>query len=131
MSSDKSPGDASCQTAEDDDSVLSAESLLPSSERRSHRRVKVAVPAEIVLNEHATPAALLSISLGGAALRAEIDCPIGQRLTLRFRLPDRGWVDFSGELVRISARSIGVRFLALDRVSFDALVKLLDREETP
>ena len=102
---------------------------VPSSERRSHRRVKVAVPAEIVVGETSSPAALLSISLGGAALRAEIECPIGQRLILRFRLPDRGWVDFSAELVRTSARSVGVRFVALDRVSFDALVNLLDRDD--
>lgn len=101
---------------------------VPSSERRSHRRVKVAVPAEILVGEASSPAALLSISFGGAALRAEIDCPIGQRLVLRFRLPD-GWVDFSAELVRRSARSVGVRFLALDRPSFDAVVQLLDRAE--
>jgi hypothetical protein len=102
---------------------------IPSSERRSHRRVRVAVPAEILIGERSWPAALLSISLGGAALRAEIDCPVGGRLILRFRLPDRGWVDFTAELVRVSARSIGVRFLALDRVSFDALVKLLERDD--
>jgi hypothetical protein len=92
--------------------------------------VKVAVPAEILVGEQSSPAALLSISLGGAALRSEIDVPVGQRLVLRFRLPDRGWVDFSAELVRVSARSIGVRFLALDRVSFDALVKLLERDDS-
>jgi hypothetical protein len=82
-----------------------------------------------MLNEQPIPAALLSISLGGAALRAEVDCAVGQRLTLRFRLPERGWIEFAAELVRVSARSIGVRFLAFDRVSFDALVKLLEREE--
>jgi len=104
---------------------------LPNSERRSHRRVKVAVPAEIVVGEqHAVPAALLSISLGGAALRAELQCPVGQHLVLRFRLPDRGWIDFTAELVRVSPRSIGVRFLAFDRVSFDALMKLLEREDS-
>jgi hypothetical protein len=103
---------------------------VPASERRSHRRVKVAVPAEIVVGEHAIPAALLSISLGGAALRAELECTVGQRLSLRFRLPDRGWIDFSAELVRVSPRSIGVRFLALDRASFEALMKLLDRNDT-
>jgi hypothetical protein len=89
--------------------------------------VKVAVPAEILVGDTPVPAALLSISLGGAALRAQVECPIGQRLILRFRLPDRGWIEFMAELVRISARSIGVRFLELDRSSFDALVKLLER----
>ena len=104
---------------------------LPISERRSHRRVKVVVPAEIVVPEQpAAPAALLSLSLGGAAMRAEIDCPVGQHLIVRFRLPDRGWVDFTAELVRVSSRSIGVRFLAFDRVSFDALMKLLERNES-
>jgi hypothetical protein len=104
---------------------------LPISERRSHRRVKVVVPAEIVVgSQPATPAALLSLSLGGAAMRAEIDCAVGQPLTVRFRLPDRGWVDFTAELVRVSTRSIGVRFLAFDRVSFDALMKLLERNES-
>ena len=105
------------------------ESLPASSERRSHRRVKVVVPAEILLGNDAVPAGLLSVSLGGAALRAQLDCPIGQRLVLRFRLPDRGWIDFSAELVRVSERSVGVRFLALDRTSFDALMALLERHE--
>lgn len=106
----------------------SPDSIIP-SERRSHRRIKVAVPAEIMVGEHAVPAALLSLSLGGAALRAEVDGAIGERLTLRFRLPDRGWVDFAAELVRRSPRSVGVRFLEFDRVSFDALVKLLERDD--
>lgn len=104
------------------------ESLPAASERRSHRRVKVVVPAEILLGEEAIPAGLLSVSLGGAALRAQLDCPVGQRLVLRFRLPDRGWIDFSAELVRVSERSVGVRFLALDRASFDALMALLERQ---
>ncbi len=104
------------------------ESLPASSERRSHRRVKVVVPAEILMGGDAIPAGLLSVSLGGAALRAQLDCPVGQRFVLRFRLPDRGWIDFSAEVVRISERSVGVRFLALDRASFDALMALLDQK---
>jgi len=104
------------------------ESLPATSERRSHRRVKVVVPAEIRIGDDEFPAGLLSVSLGGAALRAQLDCPIGQRLVLRFRLPDRGWIDFSAELVRVSERSVGVRFLALDRASFDALMALLERQ---
>lgn len=99
----------------------------PESERRSHRRIALAVPAEIVVGDEApTPAALLSLSLGGAALRAEVNVEHRARVTVRFRVIDRGWVDIKGEVVRAAKSSIGVRFLALDPNAFSALLSLLD-----
>jgi hypothetical protein len=101
----------------------------PEAERRHHSRIELAVPAEVASQGALVPAALCSASLGGAAIRAELDCGVGERVTVRFRAPRHGWVSIEGEIVRKEPGALFVRFLALRPDAFAALLSLRDHAE--
>ncbi|HYO92977.1 MAG TPA: PilZ domain-containing protein [Polyangiaceae bacterium] len=97
------------------------------AERRAHHRLVLTTPAEVIVGGEPYPAALVSLSLGGAALRVDVECQTGQLVEVRLRLPQSGWIGVRAEVVRVAARALGVRFLALDPVSLGALAALLGR----
>ena len=64
--------------------------------------------------------------MGGAAVRTEAQVAIGALVQLELSLGlDRGTVTVPCEVVRAASGEVGVRFLALERASLEAILSLL------
>jgi c-di-GMP-binding flagellar brake protein YcgR len=95
-------------------------------ERRLHHRVLVGAPAWLVLDEQRYDAECVDVSMGGAAVRSQAAIPMGRVVSFELSLGmDRGSIAIRCEVVRASAGELGLRFLALDRASLEAIVSLL------
>jgi len=68
----------------------------------------------------------VDVSMGGAAVRTEAKVATGAIVDLELSLGlDRGTVSIQCEVVRVTSNEVGVRFLALDRASLEAILALL------
>jgi hypothetical protein len=95
-------------------------------ERRIHHRVLAGAAAWLIIGEARYPAECVNISMGGAALRT--DAPVSTGSILHFELSlglDRGSVSIQCEVVRAAKTDVGLRFMALDRASLEAILALL------
>jgi hypothetical protein len=96
-------------------------------ERRNHHRVLVGAPAWLLVDDDERYGAeCVDVSMGGAAVRSEAAIRTGS--VVRFELAlgkDRGSVSIQCEVVRASDAQLGLRFLALDRASLEAILSLL------
>ena len=95
-------------------------------ERRIHHRVLVGASAWLVVNDDRYSAECVNVSMGGAAVRSEAHIKTGN--VVRFELAlgrDHGSVSIQCEVVRASNAELGLRFLALDRASLEAILSLL------
>lgn len=95
-------------------------------ERRIHHRVLVGAAAWLLLDEERHVAECVNISMGGAALRTDARPPTGT--VVRFELSlglDRGSVVIQCEVARNTGVELGLRFMALDRPSLEAILSLL------
>jgi len=95
-------------------------------ERRIHHRALVGASAWLLIEEQRFAAECVNVSLGGAAVLAQARIPTGSRVAFELSLgTDRGSVVIRCEVVRSSKTQLGLRFLALDRRSLEALLSLL------
>lgn len=95
-------------------------------ERRAHRRVLVGAPAWLLVGDERYPAECIDVSMGGAAVKTEASIASGSLLRLQLALgTDRGSVSIQCEAVRLGQAQLGLRFLALDRPSLEAVLSLL------
>jgi hypothetical protein len=95
-------------------------------ERRMHHRVLVGAPAWLLVDDQRLDAECVNVSMGGAAVKCDQALHTGS--TLRFELSlglDRGSISIRCEVVRASKAEVGLRFLALDRASLEAILSLL------
>jgi hypothetical protein len=95
-------------------------------ERRLHHRVLVGAPAWLLIDGQRFDAECVNVSMGGAAVRTPATLHTGS--LLRFELSrglDRGSVSIQCEVVRVSGAEVGLRFIALDRASLEAILTLL------
>jgi hypothetical protein len=95
-------------------------------ERRLHHRVLSGAAAWLVTESERHGAECVNVSMGGAAVKTDARYPTGT--VLRFELSmgmDRNSVSSSCEVVRITGKELGLRFLALDRGSLEAILSLL------
>jgi hypothetical protein len=95
-------------------------------ERRIHHRGLVGGAAWLLVGEERFDAECVNISMGGAAIVTRAQPHTGA--VVRFELSlglDRGWVAIQAEVVRSSETELGLRFLALDRASLEAILSLL------
>jgi len=95
-------------------------------ERRLHHRVLVGAPAWLLVDEQRIAAECVNVSMGGASLLTQ--APLHTGNTVRFELAlgtDRGSVSIQCEVVRVTPGEAGLRFLALDRASLEAILSLL------
>lgn len=69
------------------------------------------------------------ISRSGEFFRCREAAPVGARLALEFSviIDDIAMIRGRGEVVRVTSRSMAVRFLELDSASEDVLARLLAR----
>jgi hypothetical protein len=105
-------------------SSLDASGRAP--ERRIHHRVLVGASAWIIVDDERFSAECVNISMGGAAVRTE--APLRTGTIVRFELSlglDRGSVAIQCEVARASQAELGLRFMALDRASLEAILSLL------
>jgi c-di-GMP-binding flagellar brake protein YcgR len=95
-------------------------------ERRIHHRVLVGAAAWLLVDEERFDAECVDVSMGGAAVRTEAGVSTGTVVAFELSLGmDRGSVVIQCEVVRASRTELGVRFLALDRASLEAILSLL------
>ena len=95
-------------------------------ERRLHHRVLVGAAAWLVVDAERYDAECVDVSMGGAAVRTQANVRTGSVVTFELsRGLDRGSVAIRCEVVRASQAELGLRFLALDRPSLEALLSLL------
>jgi hypothetical protein len=89
--------------------------------------VPVVTTAALVLEDGQRYAArCLNVSMGGAAVQAQVRTSTGQLVRLELTLtPERSAISIPCEIVRAADSEVGLRFLALDRVSLEAILALL------
>jgi c-di-GMP-binding flagellar brake protein YcgR len=95
-------------------------------ERRIHHRVLVGAAAWLVTEEERYSAECVNVSMGGAAVNTDARIRTGS--VVRFELSlglDHRSVAIQCEVVRSSQTELGLRFLALDRASLEAVLSLL------
>jgi PilZ domain len=95
-------------------------------ERRIHHRVLVGAAAWLLIDDERFSAECVNVSMGGAAIRTDAHVATGS--VIRFELSlgmDGGSVAIQCEVVRASKAELGLRFMALDRVSLEAILSLL------
>ena len=95
-------------------------------ERRIHHRVLVGAAAWLVTEDDRHSAECVNVSMGGAAVRTDARLLTGQ--VMRFELSlglDHRSVSIPCEVVRSAQAELGLRFLALDRASLEAVLSLL------
>ncbi len=95
-------------------------------ERRHHHRALVGASAWLLVAEDRYDAECVNVSMGGAAVRSTAALPVGTPLRFELSLGnDRGSVGIDAEIVRAGEAELGLRFLALDRASMEALLLLV------
>jgi hypothetical protein len=95
-------------------------------ERRIHHRVLVGASAWLIVDEARFSAECVNVSMGGAAVRTQAKVATGSVVAFELSLGnDRGSVVIQCEVVRASNAELGLRFLALDRASLEAILSLL------
>ena len=95
-------------------------------ERRNHHRVLVGAAAWLVTEDERYGAECVNVSMGGAAVKTDARIRTGH--VVRFELSlglDHRTVAIQCEVVRSSQAELGLRFLALDRASLEAVLSLL------
>lgn len=95
-------------------------------ERRIHHRVLVGAAGWLLVDGERFDAECVDVSMGGAAVRTSAAVHPGG--VVRFELSlglDHGAVSIQCEVVRTTPTDVGLRFLALDRLSLEAIVSLL------
>jgi hypothetical protein len=95
-------------------------------ERRIHHRVLVGAAGWLLLGGERFDAECVDVSMGGAAVRTSAAVHTGR--IVRFELSlglDHGAISIQCEVVRAGPTDVGLRFLALDRRSLEAIVSLL------
>jgi PilZ domain len=76
----------------------------------------------------------LNVSVGGMALELEChpsDVAVGDRVTVRLDLGGGAFALTTGEVMRVTPREIGLRFVALDRSSLMALLACVATDGRP
>jgi hypothetical protein len=95
-------------------------------ERRLHHRVLVGAPAWLLVNDGRHDAECVDVSMGGAAVLSQARVATGRVVTLELSLGlDRDSIAIQCEVVRSSDGAVGLRFMALDRRSLEAIVSLI------
>lgn len=95
-------------------------------ERRLHHRVLVGAPAWLLVNDERHDAECVDVSMGGAAVLSQCRLRTGRIVTFELSLGmDRDSIAIQCEVVRAGDGSLGLRFLALDRRSLEAIVSLI------
>jgi hypothetical protein len=95
-------------------------------ERRNHHRVLVGAAAWLVTETERYSAECVNVSMGGAAVATSARIPTGTVISFELSLGrDRHSVTIRCEVVRASQAELGLRFLALDRASLEAVLSLL------
>jgi len=95
-------------------------------ERRNHHRVLVGASAWLIVDEARFSAECVNVSMGGAAVRTDAQVRTGSVVNFELSLgTDRGSIVIQCEVVRASKAELGLRFLALDRASLEAILSLL------
>jgi hypothetical protein len=95
-------------------------------ERRMHHRVLVGASAWLSVDDARFSAECVDVSLGGAAIRTEATVGTGTLVSFELSLGmDRGSITIQCEVARASRAELGLRFLALDRPSLEAILSLL------
>jgi hypothetical protein len=95
-------------------------------ERRIHHRVLVGAAAWLLADEQRLSAECVNISMGGAAVRTTAQIKTGSVVRLELSLGmDRGSIAIQCEVARSSQTELGLRFMALDRASLEAILSLL------
>ncbi len=95
-------------------------------ERRIHHRVLVGAAAWVIVDDKRFSAECVNVSMGGAAVKTDVHIATGN--VIRFELSlglDGRSVSIQCEVVRASKAEVGLRFMALDRASLEAIVSLL------
>lgn len=96
------------------------------SERRVHHRVPIGTTASIIVDDHRSPAECSNVSMGGAAVRTTARAATGSVVRLELALgTDAHSVSITCEVVRATNNELGLRFMALDRTSLEAILSLL------
>ena len=94
-------------------------------ERRFHRRTLVGAAAWLLIDDERRSAECVDVSMGGAQVRTAAQLATGMLVRLELALGlDRGSVSIQCEVVRCSGDHVGLRFLALDRASLEAILSL-------
>ncbi len=94
-------------------------------ERRFHRRTLVGAAAWLVIDDERRSAECVDVSMGGAQVRTAAKLNTGALVRLELALGlDRGSVSIQCEVVRRAGEQVGLRFLALDRQSLEAILSL-------
>jgi c-di-GMP-binding flagellar brake protein YcgR len=95
-------------------------------ERRNHHRVLVGAPAWLLVDDERVSAECVDVSMGGAAVTTDANVATGTVTRLELALGmDHGSISIQCEVVRRSGTQVGLRFLALDRPSLEAILSLL------
>jgi hypothetical protein len=107
-----------------------------SVERRVHRRVRLERDVTVELENARFTGRSINVSVGGMALELACDpraIAAGDRVTVRLDLGSGAFALTTGEVMRVTAREIGLRFVALDRTSLLALLSCVgsDTREKP
>jgi len=88
--------------------------------------VLVGAAAWLVVADERFAAECVNVSMGGAAVRTAALLHTGDVLWFELSLGmDRGSVSIQCEVVRVTPGEAGLRFIALDRASLEAILSLL------
>jgi PilZ domain len=95
-------------------------------ERRHHHRALVGASAWLLAFGDRHDAECVNVSMGGAAVRTRAALRVGTPLSFELSLgSDRGSIAIEAEVVRVAEGELGLRFVALDRASLEALLQLV------
>jgi hypothetical protein len=85
----------------------------------------VGAAAWLLIDDERRSAECVDVSMGGAQVRTAAQLATGMLVRLELALGlDRGSVSIQCEVVRCSGDHVGLRFLALDRASLEAILSL-------
>jgi c-di-GMP-binding flagellar brake protein YcgR len=88
--------------------------------------VLVGASAWVLVDDQRFSAECVDLSMGGAALRTDAVLHTGGVVTFELSLGlDHGSIAIACEVVRVAKAQVGLRFLALDRRSLEAILALL------
>jgi hypothetical protein len=92
--------------------VLSFDALR-STDRRSHDRAPLSVPALIDNLKSWLPARCNDVSMGGIAIECDAIFPLGEVVELYFELPNGVPIETLAEVVRCDGKRVALRFVEL------------------
>lgn len=102
--------------------------ILPSMERRRHRRVPAQIKSMLRANSHEIEGAARDLSLGGARIESSLEVQPGKQIAIKLIVPgdDTPILIEQASVQWVVDRTFGVRFVDVRQEEMDELEQLIE-----